>query len=161
MAFLRAVIRCNVYRKFGISGFYLSQQGVNLARGKFSVPPASVFCGVLKSTHAASAIGYDTEVEGKSSQQHPRDPLDLTFEDNVAAFKSKTTWEILRAYVVYTMCSYENLVEHNMTVRKIYCCILICVFFINRPTSISCNYATIYCFLYSVWDRHIDERIGS
>jgi hypothetical protein len=119
MAFLRAVVRCNVYRKFGISGFYLSKQAVNSARVKLSIPPASVGCNVLKSTHAASAIGYDTEVEGKSSQQHPRDPLDLTFEDNVAAFKSKTTWEILRAYVVYTMCSYEYLVEHNMTVRKI------------------------------------------
>jgi proline dehydrogenase len=118
MAFLRAVIRCSVYRKYGISGFYLSKHGVNSARVKFSIPPASVDCVVLKSTHAASAIGYDTEVEGKSSQQHPKDPLDLTFEDHVAAFKSKTTWEILRAYIVYTICSYEYLVEHNMTVRK-------------------------------------------
>jgi proline dehydrogenase len=119
MAFLRAVIRCNVYRKFGISGLHPSEQGVNSARVKFSIPPAAVGCSILKSTHAASAIGYDTAVEGKSSQQHPRDPLDLTFEDNVAAFKSKTTWEILRAYVVYATCSYEYLVEHNMTVRKL------------------------------------------
>ncbi|PNF37001.1 Proline dehydrogenase 1, mitochondrial [Cryptotermes secundus] len=118
MAFLRAVIRSNVYRKFGISGLHLSEQGINSVRVKFSRPPAFVGCNILKSTHAASAIGYDTAVEGKSSQQHPRDPLDLTFEDHVAAFKSKTTWEILRAYVVYTMCSFEYLVERNMTLMK-------------------------------------------
>jgi proline dehydrogenase len=107
-----------VYRKCGISGLHLSGQGINSVRVKFSRPPAFIGCNILKSTHAASAIGYDTAVEGKSSQQHPRDPLDLTFEDHVAAFKSKTTWEILRAYVVYTMCSFEYLVEHNMTVRE-------------------------------------------
>lgn len=118
MAFLRAVTRSNVYHKFGISGLHLSEQGINSVSVKFSIPPASVSCNILKSTHAASAIGYETAVEGKSSQQHPRDPLDLTFEDHVAAFKSKTTWEILRAYIVYTMCSSEYLVEHNMTVRK-------------------------------------------
>jgi proline dehydrogenase len=117
MAFLRAVIRSSVYRKFGISGHHLNEQGQNSVRVKFSIPPASVGCNILKSTHAASAIGYDATVEGKSSQ-HPRDPLDLTFEDHVAAFKSKTTWEILRAYIVYTTCSSEYLVEHNMTVRK-------------------------------------------
>lgn len=117
MAFLRAVIRSSVYRKFGVTGLHLSEQGINSVRVQFSVPPAFIGCNKFKSTHAASAIGYDTAVEGKSSQQHPRDPLDLTFEDHVAAFKSKTTWEILRAYIVYTMCSFEYLVEHNMTVR--------------------------------------------
>jgi proline dehydrogenase len=118
MAFLRAVNKSSIYRKFGISGFHLSEQGINSVPVKFSIPSATVSCNILKSTHAASAIGYDTAVEGKSSQQHPRDPLDLTFEDHVAAFKSKTTWEILRAYVVYAMCSSEYLVEHNMTVRR-------------------------------------------
>ncbi|XP_069671517.1 proline dehydrogenase 1, mitochondrial isoform X2 [Periplaneta americana] len=119
MAFLRAVFRSNVYRKFGISSFHITQQGINSVRVKFSIPPASIGCNTFKSTHAASAIGYDTAVEGKSAQQHPRDPLDLTFEDHVASFKSKTTWEILRAYIVYTMCSSEYLVEHNMTLMKI------------------------------------------
>ncbi|XP_021936337.1 proline dehydrogenase 1, mitochondrial isoform X1 [Zootermopsis nevadensis] len=118
MAFLRALTRSNVYRKFGISGLHLSEQGINSVPVKFSIPLASVRCNILKSTHAASAIGYDTAVEGKSSQQHPRDPLDLTFEDHVAAFKSKTTWEIIRAYVVYTLCSSEYLVEHNMTLLR-------------------------------------------
>ena len=116
MAFLRAAIRSNVYRKFGISGLHFTQQEVNSILLKISLPAASFGPISLKSTHAASAIGYDTAVEGNSSQQHPRDPLDLTFEDHVAAFKSKTTWEVLRAYIVYTLCSSEFLVENNMTV---------------------------------------------
>ena len=46
-----------------------------------------------------------------------RDPLDVSFNDPIAAFKSKTTWELIRAYVVYIICSSEKLVEHNMKVR--------------------------------------------
>ncbi|KAH8420011.1 hypothetical protein KR009_004798 [Drosophila setifemur] len=47
-----------------------------------------------------------------------RDPLDVSFNDPIAAFKSKTTWELVRAYVVYMVCSSEKLVEHNMTLMK-------------------------------------------
>jgi len=58
----------------------------------------------------------------QSSSQEPvggspqRDPLDVTFNDPIAAFKSKTTGELMRAYLVYMICSSEKLVEHNMTV---------------------------------------------
>lgn len=45
-----------------------------------------------------------------------RDPLDVGFSDPIAAFKSKTTMELLRAYFVYIMCSSEYLVENNMKV---------------------------------------------
>lgn len=48
-----------------------------------------------------------------------RDPLDVSFNDPIAAFKSKTTWELIRAYVVYIICSSEKLVEHNMKVRQV------------------------------------------
>lgn len=48
-----------------------------------------------------------------------RDPLDVSFNDPVAAFKSKTTWELFRAYLVYTICSSEKLVEHNMKLMKV------------------------------------------
>lgn len=70
---------------------------------------------VYKSTHA---IGINTTVEQKSSDNSnsPKDPLDLSFTDAKAAFKSKTTWEILRAYIVYTLCSSQYLVENNMKV---------------------------------------------
>ncbi|XP_073832750.1 proline dehydrogenase slgA isoform X4 [Musca autumnalis] len=47
-----------------------------------------------------------------------RDPLDVGFNDPVAAFKSKTTWELVRAYLVYMICSSEKLVEHNMKLMK-------------------------------------------
>lgn len=44
------------------------------------------------------------------------DPLDLKFNDPVASFKSKTMTELVRAYVVYQLCSIEFLVENNMRV---------------------------------------------
>ncbi|XP_034114796.1 proline dehydrogenase 1, mitochondrial isoform X1 [Drosophila albomicans] len=48
-----------------------------------------------------------------------RDPLDVSFNDPIAAFKSKTTWELVRAYMVYMICSSEKLVEHNMKLLKV------------------------------------------
>lgn len=46
----------------------------------------------------------------------PRDPLDTGFADPVAAFKSKTLMELIRAYAVYMICSSSYLVENNMQV---------------------------------------------
>ncbi|XP_017085714.1 proline dehydrogenase 1, mitochondrial isoform X1 [Drosophila eugracilis] len=63
--------------------------------------------------------------ESSSQEKNPspagspqRDPLDVTFNDPIAAFKSKTTGELMRAYLVYMICSSEKLVEHNMTLMK-------------------------------------------
>lgn len=50
-----------------------------------------------------------------------RDPLDTSFNDPIAAFKSKTTFELIRAYFVYVICSSEYLVEHNMKVSSQEC----------------------------------------
>ncbi|XP_032296339.1 proline dehydrogenase 1, mitochondrial isoform X3 [Drosophila virilis] len=63
---------------------------------------------------AADAKPYQSKPEGKPQ----RDPLDVSFNDPIAAFKSKTTWELVRAYMVYMICSSEKLVEHNMTLMK-------------------------------------------
>lgn len=63
---------------------------------------------------AATAASND-----QSSSPPQRDPLDTSFNDPIAAFKSKTTWELIRAYIVYIMCSSEYLVENNMKVKKI------------------------------------------
>ncbi len=49
-----------------------------------------------------------------------RDPLDLTFANPEASFKSKTTWEVLRALIVYQMCSSSYLVDNNMKVYTPY-----------------------------------------
>lgn len=55
-------------------------------------------------------------VAPEQQQKPQRDPLDLSFNDPIAAFKSKTTSELVRAYFVYTLCSSEYLVENNMKV---------------------------------------------
>lgn len=47
-----------------------------------------------------------------------KDPLDITFEDAKAAFKSKTNMELLRGYVVYQLCSIEYLVDNNKMLMK-------------------------------------------
>ncbi|XP_065337093.1 proline dehydrogenase 1, mitochondrial isoform X1 [Cloeon dipterum] len=70
----------------------------------------------FKSTHA---INVEAAVNPKSDENPPRDPLDQSFTDCRAAFKSKTTWEIIRAYIVYTLCSSNYLVENNMQIMKI------------------------------------------
>ena len=72
-------------------------------------------------TTSSSAAANDVN---KQRQQPPSpmprqiDPLDLKFNDPIAAFKSKTTMELMRAYFVYQMCSIEYVVENNMKVRK-------------------------------------------
>jgi proline dehydrogenase len=45
------------------------------------------------------------------------DTLDTSFANPEATFKSKTTWEIFRAYIVYQLCSSNYLVENNMQVN--------------------------------------------
>jgi len=73
--------------------------------------------------YATSSSTAATDVKKQRQQQQsplPRqiDPLDLKFNDPIAAFKSKTTMELMRAYFVYQMCSIEYIVEHNMKVRE-------------------------------------------
>ncbi|KAK7790578.1 hypothetical protein R5R35_005945 [Gryllus longicercus] len=116
MAFLRAVVRHNVSRKLRVN---LCDINGNCTLVRLSHPTSSVVPIALKSSHAASALGYDTELQRKSESQHPKDPLDTAFADPEASFKSKTTWEVIRAYIVYTLCSSEYLVEHNMKLMKV------------------------------------------
>lgn len=47
------------------------------------------------------------------------DILDTSFNDAEAAFKNKTTWEIIRAYIVYSFCSSSYIVENNMKLMKL------------------------------------------
>ncbi|KAM0727682.1 Proline dehydrogenase 1, mitochondrial [Formica fusca] len=70
--------------------------------------------------YATSAADAATDVK-KQQPASPRqiDPLDLKFNDPIAAFKSKTTMELMRAYIVYQMCSIEYIVENNMKVMKL------------------------------------------
>ncbi|KAH8289175.1 hypothetical protein KR054_001345 [Drosophila jambulina] len=69
----------------------------------------------LKRTHQQQ---HSPPPAGMPAGSPQRDPLDVSFNDPIAAFKSKTTWELMRAYLVYMICSSEKLVEHNMTLMK-------------------------------------------
>lgn len=66
-----------------------------------------------------------------SSGEGRKDPLDTTFNDPIAAFKSKTTFELIRGYLVYLICSSETLVENNMKVNLL----------ANTITTVNCNLA--------------------
>lgn len=77
----------------------------------------------------ATAAATANQLHGAKQQQQQqpnnpssspqRDPLDVGFSDPNAAFKSKTTFELIRAYFVYLLCSSEFLVENNMKIMKL------------------------------------------
>jgi proline dehydrogenase len=105
MAFLRSVSRSSVHKKYGLLFDQLSRLQdpcrIDVSR-----------LAALKST-AAVVQEASAALPGKR-----KDPLDITFEDAKAAFKSKTNLELMRAYIVYTLCSFELLVERNMQLMK-------------------------------------------
>lgn len=75
-----------------------------------------------RSTTVAAPSPVSTGARQRQQQDNnpstpQRDPLDVSFNDPHAAFKSKTTFELIRAYFVYVLCSSEFLVENNMKVR--------------------------------------------
>ena len=45
--------------------------------------------------------------------------LDLTFEDNQTAFKCKSSLELLRAYIVFQICSSDILIRNQSTVSNL------------------------------------------
>ena len=69
------------------------------------------------STTVAVDIDKQRPVQPSSASNPRRDPLDLTFNNAEAAFRSKTTGQVLRAYLVFTLCSSNYLVENNMKVN--------------------------------------------
>jgi len=54
-----------------------------------------------------------------SATTNNREKLDLTFKDNEAAYKSKKTSEVVRAYVVMSLCGIKPLVKHNDKLMKL------------------------------------------
>lgn len=117
MAFLRAVIRCSGSRKFGISIYNL--HGAKSAKIRVFLPLQNYTPITLKSTVASTGANTADVAEKSTSFGSRRDPLDTGFDNPKAAFKSKTTWEVLRAYIVYTLCSSNYLVENNMQLMKL------------------------------------------
>lgn len=85
--------------------------------------------GAEKHALALEQQQFFSQHRAMSSQQPPgtvgqRDPLDTGFANPIAAFKSKTLMELIRAYVVYMICSSSYLVENNMKVSSVFWCFL-------------------------------------
>ncbi|KAK1138053.1 hypothetical protein K0M31_002541 [Melipona bicolor] len=107
MAFLRTVPRCSAGKKL--------RKCLPLPVGFVeNVTKPSV---QLVQVHDREYTGGST-ADVKPAPPRQIDPLDLKFNDPVAAFKSKTTKELLRAYIVYQLCSIEYIVENNMKVSR-------------------------------------------
>jgi len=110
MAFLRSVIKGSAVKKI-----HFSCRSFHNIRSPKSNLLALLNNGLQK--HQASTASAPSELETKG---YKRDALDTSFNNPEAAFKSKTTWEVLRAYIVYTLCSSSYLVEHNMELMKFF-----------------------------------------
>lgn len=117
MAFLRSVPRCCAGSK------YARNPPLPLALFENIVRPASQLFQIAEKSDYDSAARYSTGAAvagggGEPTKPVPRqiDPLDLKFNDPIASFKSKTTMELVRAYIVYQLCSVNYIVENNMMV---------------------------------------------
>ncbi|KAK9498114.1 hypothetical protein O3M35_003993 [Rhynocoris fuscipes] len=114
MAFLRSVLKSSVSTKFGIK--------IHGICGDFSRRRCRplIFNDYLQLRCITSTNKLDTNLNDNKSIEKPKyDPLDTSFNDAEAAFKSKTTFEVLRAYIVYSLCSSSYLVENNMKLMKL------------------------------------------
>ncbi|ROT79822.1 proline dehydrogenase isoform 2 [Penaeus vannamei] len=68
---------------------------------------------------AASLVNENAAVDTASQDDKDKDPLDLTFCDYRNAFKSKTNSELLRALLVFHLCSIQPLVDNNAKLMKL------------------------------------------
>jgi hypothetical protein len=92
-----------------------------------SAPASTVTASISNKGHLKSeTLSKKHSNVPPSSGPGRKDELDVSFNDPLAAFKSKTTSELIRAYFVYVLCSSEKLVEHNMKVNS---------YFFQRPPS--------------------------
>lgn len=107
MAFMKIIHHkgiTNVYHE-NPNCYYLLKNHHKILSPYFNTPPSR------STITSAAAVKHVVE-----AQTPRRDPLDLSFANPEAAFKSKTTWEVLRAYIVYQLCSSSYLVDNNMKV---------------------------------------------
>jgi len=81
-------------------------------RVKSALPP-------LQAAAALHPAQQDAFTAPTISRDRKKDSLDLTFEDHSAAFKSKTTWEVLRALMVFKVCGISLVVENNERLMRL------------------------------------------
>lgn len=125
MAFLRSVARCNsvlLKQLPGGCGGVVGGGGGSVLSTKFGRTQFHYYVQLRRelSTNIGdkSRAGSSSVQTNSDGTQSPKDPLDVSFNSSVAAFKSKTTWELCRAYIVYIMCSSGYLVENNLKVMN-------------------------------------------
>ncbi|CAB0043373.1 unnamed protein product [Trichogramma brassicae] len=105
MAFLRRLHRCLSAKQL--------QQAVVRERTSTAAATATTSAPVQAEIQSNAAAGGADRSSGQV------DLLDLKFNDPVASFKSKTMTELVRAYVVYQLCSFELIVENNAKLMKL------------------------------------------
>lgn len=130
MAFLRPVLKNSITTKFGNKVYSIYWDTRRCGRPliisdglQLRLLTSSTIKLNTTATATATATSPPTAVnikQDETSDEKPKyDPLDTSFNDAEAAFKSKTTFEVLRAYIVYALCSSSYLVEHNMKLMKL------------------------------------------
>eukprot|EP00092_Neocalanus_flemingeri_P061266 GFUD01073621.1.p1 GENE.GFUD01073621.1~~GFUD01073621.1.p1 ORF type:complete len:613 (+),score=181.51 GFUD01073621.1:117-1955(+) len=73
--------------------------------------------GLSPAPSSSSALFHTSSCDQADAQE--KDSLDLTFNDHSAAYKSKTTTEVARAYLVMSLCGVKPLVTHNDKLMKL------------------------------------------
>jgi len=119
-----AVFRILCLRKYLLESKFSAAATKSLSRPEVFSCIASNDWGVLnqlcqpkiRTSHTQAATSI---IDNKSETQNipERDDLDLTFSDARQAFRSKSTLEIIRAYLVFKLCSIHFLVDHNEKVN--------------------------------------------
>lgn len=79
--------------------------------------PITTAATFLPIRHSSTSPSSSSTPPEEPFKRKIRDTLDLSFSDARQAYRSKSTWEILRAYIVFKLCSINYLVEHNDKVR--------------------------------------------
>ncbi|XP_065557686.1 proline dehydrogenase 1, mitochondrial-like [Artemia franciscana] len=73
----------------------------------------------FRSSQAASFACETHNVIDEPESKKSYSQLDTSFTDTVAAYKSKSFSELLRSYLVFSLCSSSTLVENNMKLMKL------------------------------------------
>ncbi|XP_013777730.2 proline dehydrogenase 1, mitochondrial-like [Limulus polyphemus] len=96
----------------GLKSFYVSSTCFNTYLGS---PYSNI-----RWKSSSTVVSPETKGVGTAQNNEPpqRDPLDLTFENTKIAYKSKTSWELLRGLFVMKLSSYKVLVENNEKLLK-------------------------------------------
>lgn len=76
------------------------------------------------SSHSVAEVSRTTTISSERDQQAGSSAEQtlrgFSFNDGKTAFRSKTSWEIIRALAIFRLCSFDFLVNRNKEVSKNY-----------------------------------------